>query len=171
MKIAVIVYSKTGTTLKLAKLFKEKLEGKNHAVDLVELATDPDIISGTAKHHTPFSITNLPDAEGYDALLVGGPVWAFSASPVIYEAVGGLKNVSGKKVLPFVTQGFPFTFLGGKQAIGLMSKELTKKGADVLPGISVPGMNREKRMKDAASDIDSIFWGENQQPRPKGRGM
>ena len=106
MKIAVIVHSKTGITLKLGNMFAESLRKKGHIVDVVELKTEPPVNSGTAKNHPTFSITNLPDCKKYDALLVGGPVWAFSASPVIYEAVKGLKDVSGKKVVPFVSMGF-----------------------------------------------------------------
>ena len=157
MNICVIVHSKTGNTLKLGNLFAEKLRQKGHSVDVTELRTDPPVDSGTVRHHPPFSVINLPDCSKYDALLVGGPVWAFSASPVIYEAVKALKDVSGKKVMPFATEGFPFTFAGGKQAIGLMSRILAEKGANVLPGKVVTSRNREKMMEKAASEVASSF--------------
>lgn len=157
MNIGIIVHSKTGTTLKLGNLFTEKLRQKGHSVEVTELKTDPPVDSGTVRNHPPFSLTNLPDCHKYDALLVGGPVWAFSASPVIFEAVKALKDVSGKKVMPFATEGFPFTFAGGKQAIGLMSRILAEKGANVLPGKIVTSLNREKMMEKAASEVASSF--------------
>jgi flavodoxin len=159
MKIAVIVHSKTGTSLKLGNMFAETLRKKGHSVDVVELKTDPPVSSGTVRNHPDFSITNLPDGGKYDALIVGGPVWAFSASPVVYEAAKGLKDVSGKKVLPYVCMGLPRESMGGKQAIALLSKTLAEKGANVLPGKIVPGLfhNREKLMENAASDITSLF--------------
>lgn len=157
MKICIILYSKTGNTLALGKLFEAKLKDKGHSVDLVELKTDPEIASGTAKHHPEFTITNLPDTSEYDALLVGGPVWAFSASPVIYEATKKLGDLSEKKVLPFFTMGFPLTFMGGKQAIGLITKELSKKGANVLPGKAVTSRNIKKRMEEVSSEVALMF--------------
>jgi NAD(P)H dehydrogenase (quinone) len=159
MNIAVIVHSKTGTTLKLGNMYAENLRKKGHVVDVVELKTNKPVNSGTAGHHPDFSITNLPDPKKYDALLVGGPVWAFSASPVIYEAVKGLKDISGKKVLPFTCMGFPHESMGGKQAIDLLSKTLTEKGANVLPGKIIPGLfhNKEKTMEKAVSEVASLF--------------
>jgi flavodoxin len=159
MNIAVIVHSKTGTTLKLGNTFAESLRKKGHFVEVIELKTDPPVNSGSTRSHPKFSITNIPDPKKYDALLIGGPVWAFSASPVIYEAVKGLNDISGKKVLPFACMGFPHESMGGKQAIDLLSKILTEKGANVLTGKIVPGLfhNREKTMEKAVSEVASLF--------------
>jgi flavodoxin len=159
MKIAVIVHSKTGTTLKLGNMFAESLRKKGHLVDVVELKTDPPVNSGTVRNHPKFSITNLPEGGKYDALLVGGPVWAFSASPVAYEAVKGLKDITGKKAMAFVSMGFPHENMGGKQAIDLLSKTLIEKGANVLPGKIIPGLfhNKEKTMEKAVSEVASLF--------------
>jgi flavodoxin len=159
MNIAVIVHSKTGTTLKLGNMFAEKLMKKGHSVDIVELKTDPPVNSGSVRQPPKFSLTNLPDCKKYDALLVGGPVWAFSASPVIIAAIRELKDISGKNVLPFVTMGFPSGSMGGKQAIDLMTKTAAEKGVNVLPGMIIPGLfhNREKLMEKASSEILTLF--------------
>jgi hypothetical protein len=62
-------------------MFAGSLRKKGHSVDVVEIKTDPSVNSGSARSHPKFSITNIPDCKKYDALLIGGPVWAFSASP------------------------------------------------------------------------------------------
>jgi flavodoxin len=160
MNIAIIFHSKTGTTRKLANMFAEKLRNKGHIVDLIDLKTDPLVTSGTIKHHPKFSIVNPPDCKKYNAFLVGGPVWAFSASPVVYECIKTeLKGISGKRTIPFVTMGFPSESMGGNQAIELMSNALEEKGADLLKGIIIPKLfhNQEKLMEKAASDVVSLF--------------
>jgi flavodoxin len=154
MKIAVIVHSKTGTTLKAGNLFAGKLREKGHSADVIELKTDPPVNTGSTRSHPQFKITNLPDCKDYDAVLIGGPVWAFSASPVIYEAIKALEGVGGKKVVPFVTHGIPLAFMGGKQAIELMSKTASERGANVLEGIMIGrSAMRPDNLDKAASEI------------------
>ena len=106
-----------------------------------------------------FKITNLPNGKEYDALLVGCPVWAFAASPVLAVAVKNLKNIKGKFVLPFVTMGFPFKGWGGNQAISSLEKTLGEAGAKVLPGIIIPKMfhNFKKLMSDEAGKIPGML--------------
>lgn len=159
MKIGIIFHSKTGTTLGFAHLIGGTLREEGHQVELVDLQTDAPVNFGSVRSTPPFKVTNLPDGSSYDALLVGGPVWAFSASPVIYAAVKELKNIKSKKVLSFVTMGLPLPGMGGKQAIALLDKELTAAGAIVLPGVIIPKMfhNFQKLMAEAAQKIKGYF--------------
>lgn len=159
MKIGIIFHSKTGTTLGFGHLIGGMLREEGHQVELVDLQTDAPLNFGSVRSAPPFKVTNLPDGSKYDALLVGGPVWAFSASPVIYAAVKELKNIKGKKVLPFLTMGFPLLGMGGKQAIALLDKELTAAGAIVLPGVIIPKMfhDYQKLMAKMAQKIREYF--------------
>ncbi|MGE5606712.1 MAG: flavodoxin family protein [Bacteroidota bacterium] len=159
MKIGIIFHSKTGTTLGFGHLIGGTLREGGHQVELVDLQTDAPVNFGSVRSAPPFKVTNLPDGSKYEALLVGGPVWAFSASPVIYAAVKELKNIKGKKVLPFVTMGFPLPGMGGKQAIALLDKELTAAGAIVLPGVIIPKMfhDYQKLMAETAQKIKEYF--------------
>ncbi len=129
MKIAIVVYSQTGNTRKFAEIIEKKLKSKKHATDLFDLKVTGDVHPG-AKN---FKISNSPDISSYDTVLIGTPVWAFSSAPVIPAF---LKNtdLKGKKVLPFVTMGFPFKVLGGTRAISVLSKAAANNGAEVLPG-------------------------------------
>jgi flavodoxin len=155
VKIAIVVHSNTGTTRRFADRIAERLRTDGHTVELTQLETDVPVKSGTVRGHKRFSIINLPDCAAYDAVFVGGPVWAFSASPVIYEAVKALKGLSGKRVVPFVTMGFPLRFMGGTQAIGLLSTTARQAGAEVLPGAIAPKMfhDQDREMKEGATSI------------------
>lgn len=154
MKIGIIIHSKTGTTLCLGKLIANRLEERGHEVKLLELKTNIPVKSGSVRSAPHFQIVHQPDGKDFDALVIGGPVWAFSASPVIIKAVKGLKHVKGKKILPITTMGFALRGMGGTQAIKLLSKELASSGAVVLPGIIIPKMfhNLNRIMIKAAEE-------------------
>ena len=159
MNIGIIVHSKTGTTLKFSEIIAGKCREKGHTVDLVQLKTDIAVDSGSVRQKMNFSLINNPDCSGYDAILAGGPVWALSASPIIIAFLEEQQSFSGKKLLPFVTMSFPFTFMGGKQAIKLMSSTAAGKGAVVLPGKIVPKLfhNYRALMEKAAEEIANIL--------------
>lgn len=138
MKTAIIVHSQSGTTLEFAEHIAAQLKEKKHPVDLIHLQTNPEIKSGSVRQTAPFKITNLPDVRDYDLILLGGPVWAFSASPIAIAALERLGDLSGKKILPFVTMGFPHPALGGRKAIAMMSDKARELGATALPGKIIP---------------------------------
>jgi flavodoxin len=159
MKIGIIVHSSTGTTRQFADKIADRLKADGHSTDLIQIETDVPVKSGTVRSHGKFTITNLPDIKAYDTLLLGGPVWGFSASPVIIECMNALGDLNGKKVLPFVTHGFPFKFMGGKQAIALMSRNAANKRATVLPGAIISKLfhDFERDMDEAAGSVASIL--------------
>lgn len=158
MNIGIIVHSQSGTTLKFAGLIAKKLIEQKHAVDIIELKTDVPA-SGSVRQSNKYSILNIPDCTKYDALLVGGPVWAFAASPVIIKCIEKLQGISGKKILPFVTMSFPFPSMGGKQAIKLMSETSSSLGAVVMPGKIISKLFHDYQldMEKAAAEIPVYF--------------
>ena len=140
MKIAIIFHSMTGNTMRLAILIENKLTKAGHEVALTQLQTNKPVKAGSIRQPMEFDITNLPDVSGFDAVIMGGPVWAFGPSTVIYKAITKMKSLNGKKLLPFVTMGFPLKGMGGKAAINHMSNAAKANGAIVLPGIIIPKM-------------------------------
>jgi len=142
MNIAIIYHTMTGNTKILAKRLESKLTREGHEVAMFELETNVPVKGGTIRQPMNFEIVNLPDISDYDALCVGGPVWAFGPSTVIYKAIQLMPNFNGKKVLPFTTMGFPFAGMGGKNAINKISILLLGKAAKILPGIIIPKMFR-----------------------------
>jgi flavodoxin len=146
MNIGIIIYSMSGHTATVAKAIAERFRRENHDVDLKLLMVTGMTHPGSKR----FSICNLPESEeidGYDVLFFGGPVWLFSASPVILKFLGMLEKLDGKKTMNFVTQVSPWPSLGGYQALKMMNDRLKESGATVLPGESVQyffGTDRRK---------------------------
>jgi flavodoxin len=154
MKIAIIFFSQTGHTQRLAKLIESKLVKSGNEVAMTQLQTDKPIAGGTIKQHADFEVTNLPNVSGYDAVLMGCPVWAFGPAVVAYKALTMLKDLKGKRFIPFTTMGFPLVGMGGRNCIKHLSKVAAEKGATVLPGIIVPKMfhNFEQLLEQGAED-------------------
>ncbi len=152
MKTAIVVFSKTGITKSLAERAADALRAKGHDVDLFLLKTDPPMEGDKAPQK--FEIVNAPDLTAYEAVLVGGPVWAFSPNPVTKRYMESVM-LSGKKFMPFTTMGFPLRCLGGNRTLRVMSRLARKAGADVIKGIAVPKMLRdhEKLMAEAVDFI------------------
>jgi flavodoxin len=134
VKIAIIVHSLSGNTLKFANSLFNRLSEDGHVVNLTQLVTTVPIKGGTARQKMDISFTNLPKADDAELVLFGGPVWAFGPSPVIMAAIKQMGNLKGKTALSFITMGFPFKFLGGNAALAWMNRELATLGAKVLPG-------------------------------------
>ncbi len=151
MKISVIVHSKTGTTRRFAEKIAEKLRSQGHETKLVQLEPDKPVNPDSKE----FAITNAPDCSGFDVVLAGGPVWAFAASPVIHRFLTNSPDINGKRVIPFVTAGLPFRFLGANRALKQMTADATQAGARVEHGAAVLGFfhNRELEMEQGASAI------------------
>jgi flavodoxin len=140
MKIGIIYHSQSGTTRKLAQHLQTALTQQGHEITMTELKTDVEQKGGTIRQPMNFTVTNLPDVSAYDALCIGGPVWAFGPSTVTFKAIQQLADLKGKKVLPFCTMGFPLKGMGGKGCIRHFSALLKEKGAEVLPGVIVSKM-------------------------------
>jgi flavodoxin len=146
MNIGIIIYSMSGHTATVAKAVAERFRRDDHDVDIKLL-----LVTGMPRPGSKrFSICNMPDSEeidGYDAILFGGPVWLFKASPVILKFLGRLEKLKGKKLLCFVTQLAPWPSLGGYQALRTMNSKLKESGGTILPGESFQyffGINKQK---------------------------
>ncbi|MBN1577623.1 MAG: flavodoxin family protein [Chitinispirillaceae bacterium] len=151
MKIGIIVHSQSGYTAKVARLLGAGFSKRGDDTETVLLRT----VGKVAPRSTSFEIRNAPAVEDYDLIILGAPVWAFSASPVIMKYLGQLGRLTGKKVLCFVTKALPFLWTGGTQALGLMEGELALSGADILPGeiIRAPAYRSEAKLRPVIDRI------------------
>lgn len=134
MKILIVYHSESGKTKAFAEGIRGRLTALGHAVDNVQLQTVAPVKPASVRKDQQIDFVNLPDPQSYDALLFGGPVWAFGPSPVIVAAIRKMDKLTGKTCLPFATMGFFLEGLGGGSAIRYMRRELATKGANVLPG-------------------------------------
>ena len=126
MNIGIIVHSRTGNTLSVAKRIKESLEQKGHSVDLKRV---------TAINEEPAPNENVllkdnPEISNYDAVIFGAPVHAFSLSQVMSAYLKQIPSLENKRVNCFVTQKFPFSFLGGNHSVNQMKKICVEKKAE-----------------------------------------
>lgn len=155
MHIGIIYYSVTGTTEEFASRIANGLIKEKHHVELIKIKTDVTV-SGPGQS---FKVLNELDCSKFDFILFGCPVWAFSTCPVLIETIKKSKGLSSKKVIPFVTMGFPFRFLGGTQAIRQIEKTARERGAEVLPGIIIPKLFHDFKsiMDRAVIDIMQIM--------------
>ncbi len=138
MKVAVVVHSKTGVSLSFAGQLAEALRRDGHEAQVHRIEGEGDV----QPHQKDVRLVSSPDLDGCDALVVGGPIWAFGMSPVALAFAGSLGDISGMKVVPFATMGFPFAFLGGLQGVGRLGRLLAERGGNVARGVVIPTMLR-----------------------------
>ncbi len=157
MHISIFYYSVTGTTEEFARLIANALLKENHHVEITKLKTNPEL----TKPESKFEILNMPDCAKFDILIIGGPVWAFRACPVVLEFIRKSNGITGRKVIPFVTMGFPFKCLGGTNAIKQMGDTANRAGCDVQPGIIIPKLFHDfkRTMEQEALKIASSIKG------------
>ncbi len=133
MKIGIVVHSQSGTTANVARKLNDAFTEKGHDVDLKLLRTSGKV----APRSKSFELRSPPAIEHCDLVILGAPVWAFTASPVIMKYIAQLGCLSGKKVFCFVTKGLPFAWTGGSRALKSMEEGLAVSDAGLLPGVMI----------------------------------
>ena len=113
-KILVACFSATGTTAGLAKNLAEAI-----GADLYEIRPETPYTSADLDWNNPGSRSTvemkgpkprpaiagpLPDVSGYDAVLIGFPIWWYVAPRIVNTFLEGC-DLSGKKIAVFATSG------------------------------------------------------------------
>lgn len=154
MKVGIIVHSHTGNTLSVAERLKEELISAGHSVNLERV---------TAMNEDPSASKNvqlrtIPDTSRYDALIFGAPVRAFSLSPVMKAYLSQIPSLQGKKTGCFVTQSFPFPWMGGNQTISVMKKACESKAAQIYETgiVNWSHKKREERIADVIHKLSTL---------------
>ena len=143
MPVCIIFHSETGTTRAVAQRLAAATGG-----DLVEvrdlagyskagmyLKGAPRAMRGELAAIEPALI----DVSGYDAVVVGSPVWAFNPTPAANAAVAALQGIEGKTAAVFCTsRGAPGKTLERMQAM------LADRGADVRGAVSLTDRDLQK---------------------------
>jgi flavodoxin len=140
VKIGIVVHTNSGHTLAFARAIRDKILSRDgncgaHGVEILGLRVIGSVSPVVTFTGNKFEIKSPPKLDEFDAVLAGGPVWMFNASPVIMKyLIEDAQKLKGKKALSFVTMGSPFKFMGGERAIRKMNGEFEAAGADVLEG-------------------------------------
>ncbi len=154
MKIGIIVHSQTGHTYSVAQKIQEKLKTAGNEVNVEQV-----IPVGEAKPAAKnIKFENLPDVNGYEALIFGAPVQAFSLSSVMKAYMEQIPSLQDKKVALFVTKGMPSHWTGGNRAISQMKKIVESKGGSFIgKGIVIWRDKREEQITELADKFSALF--------------
>jgi flavodoxin len=133
MKALVAVYSYTGHTFKVADQLKNEL-----GADMTRLEPQKDAsyigkcINAFLRRKTPLKPCKT-DLNGYDLLVLCGPVWCYSPPAGINEYIARLQNAGGKRCAIALTMGDS----GDKRTTGMMRKDLENKGMQFVDSMAV----------------------------------
>ncbi len=142
MKIGIIVYSLTGNTYSVALKMQEALVRNGHSVDIEKI----EAIRDAKQPSINIKLTKIPDIEKFDGIIFATFVEAFCLCPVMDEYLKQLKSLKGKKVALFVTQFFPYPWMGGNHAIKQMKKNCILKYNNITQ-VGVVNWKNKKREK------------------------
>ena len=151
MNIGVVVYSRSGNTLSVTEKLKERLSAAGHSVKLEQVA----VAGGGKPGERRLELGTLPDLAGYDGVVFGAAVEAFSLSSVMSAYLKRVGSLEGKKVAFLVTEGFPYPWMGGNRAVSQMKKLCRAKGAEIV-GSAVVNWAKSRREKTTAAALDRL---------------
>ena len=112
-RIAIIYFSATGTTKKVAEYIKDVTGGDLIEIEPKEKYTDDDLNynnsnSRSTKEQNDSSarpeISNTIETDSYDVIYLGYPIWWGDAPRIILTFLDN-HDLSGKTVIPFCTSG------------------------------------------------------------------
>ncbi|MFH1513345.1 MAG: flavodoxin [Bacillota bacterium] len=124
MNIGLIVYSETGNTLSVAERMKETLAAAGHTTEIRQITVQP-----RGKADSLVVLKDIPSVEGFDAVIFGAPVQAFSLCRPMTLYLKQLPDIRGLPVAAFIIQGLPRKWMGGNRAFNTLSKLCGAKGA------------------------------------------
>ena len=131
MEIGIIVHSLTGNTLSVAERLQERLAADGHDVEIEQLKTIGEEKTNE-NNSANITLKSYPDPQAHDLLIIAGPVRGASASPVLKHYFSRVGQFENKPMLLFVTEFFPFPWMGGKNALKQMTALCDEHGADVI---------------------------------------
>lgn len=155
MKIGIIIHSMTGNTNSVGQKLKDKFLLAKHIVSVEKVEAENDEQAEIAK----IKFISSPDISSFDAIVFGAPVRAFSLSPVMSAYLNRLGTLEGKKTACFVTQQFPFPWMGGNRAIKQMSALIDAKGGKPMGSgiINWSSKERDRRIEDVVRSLVALF--------------
>ena len=154
MKSAIIYYSYSGNTKKVAEILAELL-GESGQVQQMELIAPEESKSFLAQcrkalYHLKAKINPVQvDLSGYDLICFGSPVWAFAPAPAMNTYLDLCTGLEGKKVILFTTYG---SGTGNQRCLKYIQDLLSKKGVKSFICFSV----RQTKIKDRGFVINKI---------------
>ena len=135
MRTAVVYYSFTGNTHRIAQVLIGVLKSKGEEVipvrirPLKEEANFLKQCRDSFLGKKPELYRTLLDLGDYGRIVLGSPVWAFNVAPALNAYLDKCSSLEGKEAICFVTYG---SGLGKKRTLEILKKGLEAKGAKVV---------------------------------------
>jgi multimeric flavodoxin WrbA len=156
MRIGIIVYSRSGHTLSVARKLEERLAVDGHDVTLEQLETvEPLDLSATTA-----ALKNHPPSDRHDALVLGSPVNGGRMSAPMRSFLDQVPSLDGKRVAMLLTHFFPRAW-GANQTIEEMTEVCESKGANVVGsgGVRWTSLRRRRRVAETVEDLSDLVDG------------
>ena len=150
MKIAIIVYSRSGHTLAAAQHLKERLSAAGHQPMLERL----ELVGFAPAGREEVPLKNCPDISAYDAVIFCSPVHGGRPALPMSRYLEQLPPLKSKPAVLLVTNFFRPDW-GANLAIAALRTDCEAKGAHVAGAASVrwPGLDRYHRLESAAGEL------------------
>lgn len=154
MKVGIIVHSKTGNTLHVAEKIMNKITADGHSATIEQITATNDGETDINK----IQLTNMPGISEYDVVIFGAPVHGFSLSLIMQSFLLKCESLHGKHVGCYVTQQFPYPWMGGNRAIEQMKGLCKTIDANVIDTaiINMSNKKRDKMIDDAVEKLSRI---------------
>ena len=147
MKSAIVYYSYSGNTKKVALYLADYLE-KHGSVEIIELSAvdeSPNFFSQAQRafFRKEAKIEDVKfDLSGFDLVCFGTPVWAFGPAPAMNTYLKKCFGLENKQAIVFTTYG---SGTGNNRCINLMKGIIKPKGAEQIRSFSV----QQSKVKDS----------------------
>ena len=151
MKSAIVYYSYTGNTHRVAQFISDILKDRGEEVIPVRIRPLKEEAGFLAQCRDAFFgkkpelYRTLLDLRDFERIIIGSPVWAFKPAPAINAYLDKCGSLEGKKAACFVTYG---SGVGKEKALRIMENSLRAKGAEVTAGVSLQQGENEKSCRD-----------------------
>lgn len=149
MKIGIVWLSYTGNTESIANQLKEKLR-PDHEVKLMKLETIPNDPEAQT-----FTLKEVPAIDEFDALIIGCPVHGFSPAKGMKLWLDAVPALKSKRVIGYVTQYFPFAWMGGTGTLNNLRKYVEAKQGQWIHGFTI-NWHRKNQPEQVARLLNQI---------------
>lgn len=165
MKLGIIFYSFSGSTLAAAEFLKAKAVSRNVAVELLQLKLQNEErsflrqCSQAVLKKTPGLLSSDYNLDSYDVIAFASPVWAFTITPALRSYLEEVKTLNNKKTACFLTYG---SGAGSFKALKELENILRSKEGHIIFSRIIKGSKTgdfvymENEFKSLLEMIDSV---------------
>jgi len=155
MKTLIVYYSFSGITERVANMYSKEL-AKAGEITVQRLKLKTEITTFFGQCNAAFmrkraELEGAPafDVTGYDLIIIGSPVWAFTPTPAINAYLDKLSGLEGKRTIILLTSG---SGTGVGNCFSIIKKVLETKKAARIDTINIPN----RMMSDESFILEAL---------------